>query len=97
MRLLVGDTVHLDRLVGSDVKAGGQVAHRNATSRTIEGPARSAVDVRRLQAGPAETDKTADTGGMSMDTIAIVLTLLIGAAGYVMQARMPATAQALFQ
>ena len=34
---------------------------------------------------------------MSMDTIAIVLTVLVGAAGYAMQVMMPATAQALFQ
>ena len=57
VRLLVGDTAHLDRLVGSDVQAGGHAAHRNAIGRTIEGPAPGrAVDglpyVRRLQADP---------------------------------------------
>ena len=61
VRLLVGDTAHLDRLVGSDVQAGGQAAHHNATSRTIGGLSPSAVNelphnVRRLQADP-EKDK----------------------------------------
>ena len=96
VRLLVGDTAHLDRLVGSDVRAGGQVAHHNTTSRTIKGRARSAVDglphdIRRLQSDPTKNDKSANTGDMSMDTIAIVLTVLVGAAGYALQARMPAS------
>ena len=85
VRLLVGDTAHLERLVGSDVQAGGHVAHYNTTSRTIGGLA------RRLQADPTEKDKTKDTGGLSTDTIAFVLTVLVGAAGFALQARMPAS------
>ena len=41
---------------------------------------------RRLQAHTTETALKADSGDMSTDTIAIMLTVLVGAAGYAMQA-----------
>ena len=50
VRLLVEDTAHLDRLVGSDVQTRGQVVYHNSVDGLPH-------DVRRLKADPAENDR----------------------------------------
>ena len=71
VRLLVGDNVHHGRL------ASGEPAL--ATSRN---------DQQQRQGGdkPSARRQLQDEAGMSMDTVAIVLTVLVGAAGYFIQA-----------
>ena len=98
IRLLVGDRVlHLGRLTSADAAqhlVGGRPA--NPQPQQGEGSAdddsaaggAAAAQERRLQADPADNKATSADGGggMSMDTIAIVLTVLVGTAGYIVQA-----------
>ena len=73
VRLLVGDNVHHGRLASG---AGPALAtSKNDQHQQQEGGDKSSAR-RQLQ----------DEAGMSMDTIAIVLTVLVGAAGYLVQA-----------
>ena len=62
----------------------GDRAHIDRLSANDDPVAESQMP-RRLQADTAETASKADSGGgMSMDTLAIMLTVLVGAAGYAM-------------
>ena len=71
IRLLTGDQAHLL----SRLSASG-----DAASAAVNGHA-DASSRRRLQDAAA-----AESSGMSIDTIAIVLTVLVGTAGYIVQA-----------
>eukprot|EP01052_Picozoa_sp_SAG31_P002303 SAG31_NODE_81_length_27131_cov_4.775283_8_plen_430_part_00 len=71
IRLLVGDQEHLSRIASVE-KRGHEDEHQPPNRRPSSGHSQ---ERRWLQ-------EQAD-GGMSMDTVAIVLSLLVGAAGYI--------------
>ena len=77
VRLLVGDRAHLSWVSAASVSTDYMYT---AISDGEGLPQR-----RRLQADATDTASKADAG-MSMDTIAIMLTVLVGMAGYAMQA-----------
>ena len=82
VRLLVGDRAHLGWLSAAEPTDAAEVPWRsddnaaglNARPNHLDGPERRALQEK------------AESGGMSIDTIAIVLTVLVGAAGYIVQA-----------
>eukprot|EP01052_Picozoa_sp_SAG31_P038129 SAG31_NODE_5037_length_2783_cov_49.453800_2_plen_400_part_00 len=78
LRLLVGDHAHVERIVrdGSTVWPRAQ---REAGHPPVLGENKHQTPWRLLQEHTAED-------GLSTDTIAIVLSVLVGAAGYVLQA-----------
>ena len=78
VRLLVGDRAHLSGL--------SRVSAASASTDDIDASDDEGVPQRRrLQADAVDTASKAGPG-MSMDTIAIMLTVLVGTAGYGMQA-----------
>ena len=76
--LLLGDRAKIWLLVGDRTHIGRLSIN--------DDPVAESQMPRRLQAHTAETALKADSGDMSTDTIAIMLTVLVGAAGYAMQA-----------
>ena len=87
IRMLVGDRAHLSRLFGgAAAQAGGEVS-ADATAGTGRAPRSDSLVVEASQPRRGlQTEPTADSSGMSLDTIAILLTVLVGTAGYAMQA-----------
>lgn len=92
IRLLVGDGAHLDRVSsgggcgsvsGAEQDRSGQVeagkALHGVASQLLRGTS------RLLQESPTGKQEV-KTGGMSADTIAIALSVLVGAIGYLVQA-----------
>eukprot|EP01052_Picozoa_sp_SAG31_P016320 SAG31_NODE_1076_length_10037_cov_8.357818_7_plen_156_part_00 len=78
LRLLVGDHAHLDRIVQGEKTPVLSRAHRESGHRPAVSN-KHRTSLRLLQ------DRAAGDG-LSLDTIAIAVSVLIGAAGYVLQA-----------
>ena len=86
IRMLVGDRAHLGRLLGgAAAQAGGEVP-ADATAGTGRAPGSDSLLEASQPRRGLQTEPTADSDGMSMDTIAIMLTVLVGTTGYAMQA-----------
>ena len=80
VRLLIGNRAHLRRLGAAPPPQGhGKMRWMDAALPGREGDEEPR---RRVLQGKAESDD-----GMSMDTIAIIFTVLVGAAGYLVQVR----------
>eukprot|EP01052_Picozoa_sp_SAG31_P003824 SAG31_NODE_151_length_22216_cov_37.572139_7_plen_514_part_00 len=76
LRLLIGDSDHVARIAQSDARCGTDFRHRNPTERP-----HLYMNGRRLQ-----DEYPPQQEGLSVDTIAIAITVLLGAAGYIIQA-----------
>ena len=98
IRMLVGDRAHLGRLFGGAAAQaggqGGQAAGGEVQTDAAAGTGRApgsddslqvVADASQPRRG-LQTEPTADSDSMSMDTLAIVLTVLVGTAGHAMQA-----------
>lgn len=88
VRLLIGDGAHLDRfLPGGRCGAveGSEVVASRAPDEAYA-PSPHARQTSRLLQESATGSQEPKTRGMSTDTIAIVLSVLVGAAGYLVQA-----------
>ena len=85
IRLLVGDDQTAEQTGGrSSDRASNDAFSAASIDSAYNGRfAAASSPQRRLQADAA--DKAKDSGGMSTDTLAIMLTVMVGAAGYVMQ------------
>eukprot|EP01052_Picozoa_sp_SAG31_P006603 SAG31_NODE_305_length_18002_cov_7.242808_3_plen_286_part_00 len=83
IRVLVGDREHVNRLLAAQVASPDvdlaelMASGRHTMDRGIRWGARKLQDVAKAES---------DAAGVSMDTVAIVLSVLVGAAGYVVQA-----------
>ena len=86
IRLLVGDDRTAEQTGGHSSGRASNDAFSTVSIASAGHDGRFAAassPQRRLQADAA--DKAKDSGGMSTDTLAIMLTVMVGAAGYVMQ------------
>ena len=86
IRLLVGDDRTAEQTGGHSSGRASNDAFSTVSIASADHSRRFAAassPQRRLQADAA--DKAKDSGGMSTDTLAIMLTVMVGAVGYVMQ------------
>jgi hypothetical protein len=96
VRLLVGDRAHLRELSSPALSSAGTLAavpaaaHSHARLNTsldsVHSGANDALSIDEDTTTQRRNLQSSGGGGMSADTIAIVLSVLVGAAGYVLQA-----------
>eukprot|EP01052_Picozoa_sp_SAG31_P024405 SAG31_NODE_2074_length_6511_cov_11.947754_1_plen_517_part_00 len=90
IRLLVGDGAHLDRVSYAGGCGAAAGAEQDRSSQVTASSAASLPNLMyrtsRLLEERADGSQEGKISGMSSDTIAIVLSVLVGAAGYLVQA-----------
>eukprot|EP01052_Picozoa_sp_SAG31_P002060 SAG31_NODE_69_length_28130_cov_15.318219_13_plen_521_part_00 len=89
VRLLVGDRDLLKRLSSRPLAAADYASFPSATTSSWSSREAAPMDRRKLQSDGS------DDSGMSLDTLAIVVSVLVGAAGYILQAHTARRAERL--